>query len=416
MKLATTTLPECSPHTPAVAGFGRSFPTFFLLWHALCFAAHWSWHRRRGFAQLTFICALAMVSLYGWWEYSIGVQRESVAAIQRIGGIVYYESQWQNGQPVFGARKSRLPERIVNLLGPDFFETVVAVHLSRRGRRVTEDVMIHVGRLRNLQFLALDDPQLTSEGLAPLRDLTRLKAIYFMNSSFCPDLSVFEKMVELEDLLVPEIRCSDAELAHLAGLTKLKSLNLSDQRITSAGLAHLAAMRNMETLTLHHTSITSLDPIRGLTGLKHLDVIGSPIDDAGLAPAAAFKKMEMLYLAQTKVTDDGLAPLAGLRSLKLLDLSETPVGDAGLRILCGLPSIIHLQLGGTNVTDTGLASVIEKLNGGPCQNLEISRTKVTRAGLDSARAKLTHTQIWGAPAFFSNNRPRTLDPAGISVD
>ena len=169
MKSATTTSPDRLPQTAASARFARSFPTFFLLSRALGIAAKWSWRRRLGFARLAFICAMAAVSLYGWWEYSVGTQRESVWAIQRIGGIVYYESQWQNGQPVFGTRKSRLPERIVNLLGPDFFESVVAVHLSRRGRRTTEDVMIHIGRLRNLQFLALDDPQLTSRELTPLR-------------------------------------------------------------------------------------------------------------------------------------------------------------------------------------------------------------------------------------------------------
>ena len=197
------------------------------------------------------------------------------AAIERIGGTIYYDSQWQNGQPVFGARKSRLPERIVNLLGPDFFETVVAVDLTRRGRRVTEDVINNVGRLRNLQFLALDDPQLTGR-LTPLRDLTRLKTILLRTRLSGADLAVFERMVELEAILTPAIRCADADLAHLAGLTKLRSLDLSGPRITSSGLAHLAAMRNMEYLTLRHTSITSLDPIRGLTALKNLDVIGSP--------------------------------------------------------------------------------------------------------------------------------------------
>ena len=125
--------------------------------------------------------------------------------------------------------------------------------------------------------------------------------------------------------------------------------------------------------------------------------------------------MEMLYLAQTKVTDDGLAPLAGLRSLKLLDLSQTRVGDAGLRILCGLPDIVHLQLGGTDVTDAGLASVIEKLNGSPCENLGVPGTKVTPAGLKHARAKLTHTDIWSAPAFFPTNRASAFQRGGATV-
>ena len=57
-----------------------------------------------------------------------------------------------------------------------------------------------------------------------------------------------------------DMKVTDGELVHLAGLTNLKSLSLPKQ-ITDAGLVHL----------------------KGLTSLEELDLSGTQVTDAGLA-------------------------------------------------------------------------------------------------------------------------------------
>jgi hypothetical protein len=360
---------------------------------------------------------LAVISSYGWWEYAVGQQRDAVAAINSVGGEVLYDWQWSNGRPLPRPARPRWPDWVVNVLGPDFLGRVVAVNLSRAGLSANNDLISDVGRLRHLEHLTLGQSAITGKGLAPLRDLTRLKTLYVWDTRVsAADLVYLEKMVKLEELVLPRIPLSDADLAHFARLTKLKGLILSGNRITNDGLAHLAAIKDMQFLTLQQTSVTSLEPIRALTRLKQLNLAGSPIDDAGLKPASAFHDLEMLWLNQTRVTDAGMAFISGLPDLKLIDLKHTRTGDAGLRLLCGLPRIINLAADDTDVSDAGLASVADRLNQSPCQNLSVSGPRVTAEGMRALSAKLTHTQLMGVGRFFQSARPRVMFQQGTGVD
>ncbi len=80
---------------------------------------------------------------------------------------------------------------------------------------------------------------------------------------------------------------TDADLAHLAGLTNLEGLYLSGTQVTDAGLAHLA----------------------GLTNLQELDLGNTQVTDAGLAHLAGLTNLVELYLTNTQVTDAGVEAL-----------------------------------------------------------------------------------------------------------
>ena len=49
---------------------------------------------------------------------------------------------------------------------------------------------------------------------------------------------------------------TDADLKHLAGLTRLQWLKLSDTGISDAGLEHLKGLSHLQTLYLAHTRCT----------------------------------------------------------------------------------------------------------------------------------------------------------------
>ena len=402
---------------PAVSSFHRYFPTAFVLWGCLDFVSRWFWQRRQHTVNALIVAVLAVISSYGWWEHSVGTQRDAVAAIKSAGGEAHYDWQWSNGRLLRSGARPRWPEWLVSALGPDFFGHIVAVNLNNSRVFADDALMMNVGRLHRLEHLSVGRGAVTEKGFASLRDLTRLKTLYLLDRPVsASDLAFLEKMADLEELWFPPTRFTDADAAHFAGLTKLKYLAMSGEGLTNAGLTHLASMTEMQYLSLHQTSVTSLEPIRALTRLKHLELTGSPIDDAGLQPASAFQDLEMLALDRTRITDTGLACVRGLPLLKSLDLTRTRVGDNGLRLLCALPRITDLILSETEVSDAGLASLTDQVNGSTCRILWVSGRRLTQAGLIAFTAKLTHTQVVGTRGLIPFGRSGFVNQNRNGVD
>jgi hypothetical protein len=104
-----------------------------------------------------------------------------------------------------------------------------------------------------------------------------------------------ERLVEaspaLEVLNLPDARCTDAGLAHVAALPDLRLLRLHSPHVTDQGLAHIAGMKS----------------------LRFLHLIDVPITDAGLAHVSGMTWLESFYLDGGDCTDAGLRGL--LRAL-----------------------------------------------------------------------------------------------------
>ena len=144
---------------------------------------------------------------------------------------------------------------------------------------------------------------------------------------------------------------SNAEMEQLKGLPQLKRLWLGGYdgyfvkrpQVTDAGLAHVAGLRKLKVLIM--------------SGIK--------LTDSGLTHIAGLKELESLTLANTHVTDEGLAHLTGLSRLLVLELHKMPVRDAGLAHVARLSQLQELSLRETQVTDAGLArlAVLDRLRG-----------------------------------------------------
>jgi hypothetical protein len=105
---------------------------------------------------------------------------------------------------------------------------------------------------------------------------------------------------------------SDAYLVPLESLKgRLVHLNLGGQPVTDAELAHLKGLTDLTELHLEKTKITDkgLENLKGLTNLEYLNLYGTDVTDAGLANLEGLKKLKHLYLWQTKVTEAGAAKL-----------------------------------------------------------------------------------------------------------
>ena len=127
------------------------------------------------------------------------------------------------------------------------------------------------------------------------------------------DLSRMGELVrgECDEIIAVRFRFAppptDADLAHLKGLTSLQNLYLRNASITDAGLAHLEGLISLECLYLSHTQITGvgLAHLKGLTRLQELWLDSTSVTDAGLAHLEALISLEYLQLDKTQITGAG---------------------------------------------------------------------------------------------------------------
>jgi predicted nucleic acid-binding protein len=131
-------------------------------------------------------------------------------------------------------------------------------------------------------------------------------------------------------------RLTDLELAPLAArATDLRELYLHSPGITDAGLAHLRDLVKLKTLYLGGSSVTDagLVHLDGLLGLRTLNLARTAITDAGLAHLSGLTGLRTLVLWETRVTDTGLVHLRALPGLRELDVERTRVTAAGIEDL-----------------------------------------------------------------------------------
>ena len=93
-----------------------------------------------------------------------------------------------------------------------------------------------------------------------------------------PKGPIEEAVAEIKAKGIPGLElpesATDADLAHLQGLTGLQTLLLRRCRVTDAGLAHLKGLTGLQRLDIWRTQVTDsgLEHIKGLTGLRTLDL------------------------------------------------------------------------------------------------------------------------------------------------
>lgn len=145
-----------------------------------------------------------------------------------------------------------MTERDVHVLTPERQAAIDAIEklggkfsgiFSKRSSRVdgvylinlavTEDTLMHLQILKEVEHLHLDDTPTTDAGLKHLRGL---KDLWLLN--------------------VSGTQVSDTGLEQLEGLTNLKSLYLCRTRVSDAGLAHLTGLVNLKKLDLRGTQVT----------------------------------------------------------------------------------------------------------------------------------------------------------------
>ena len=189
------------------------------------------WWRRyarfsvRGLVVLVLVCGGGMGWLVRRRATSLARSRRSrpQAAMSRTNG---------NGTTVVRSQTARpwWPKWLSDRVGVDYLASVARVEIFFF---CSDKEMIHIGRLGWTDTLSLPCTRVSDAGLAQLHGLSRLRTLNLWGN-----------------------KITDAGLVHLKGLTRLRWLCLDQTAVTDSGLKQLAGLRNLETLSLEHTRCT----------------------------------------------------------------------------------------------------------------------------------------------------------------
>ena len=150
----------------------------------------------------------------GWDGSSAGarIQREAVAAIEDVGGILYYDWKWTNSAGIPGASPPA-PRWLAEFVGVDYFGHVAAVWFPG-GSKATVAALAQSGRLTRLEFLNLAGFPMSDRELPYLKGLTNVSRLDPQRHS-----------------------CHRRRIGSPRGATNLSTLALTDSRADDAGLA-----------------------------------------------------------------------------------------------------------------------------------------------------------------------------------
>jgi len=250
--------------------------------------------------------------------------------------------------------------------------------------QLTDASLASIGKLKNLEGLHFirTMPRFTPEGVAHLKGLKNLKKVDFAQTWFSTEGSkggdqVIRHLAALPNLeSITGISYLSAEgMKTLASFRNLKCLHvaLKDRRqgyYGPTGLSHLAGLGSLEELSissgdaLSEADLACLEP---LGRLKKLIVGSRHLTDRGLASISKLDQLESLSFSVlvgagvSKISKSGLNQLSGLTNLRLLKVvtlanaAKTDPADELMLDLSGLKKMKNMNLSGLSLQDSDLA-------------------------------------------------------------
>jgi hypothetical protein len=286
------------------------------------------------------------------------------------------------------------------------------------GDRLTNASLASIGKLKDLEALhfIVTSPRFTPAGIAHLKDLKNLKEVDFGGAWVIPDSVGYgdEAMRQLAAVLpdlesirgtgflsaegvkalaafrnLRRLRMSlrgrlqgyhgPTGLSFLGGLSTLEELGfLGGESLSQADLAALACLSRLKVLSIQNSHLTDqgLTSILKLERLEELRLCGTRVSRNGLNQLSSLKGLRDLQVEMwaevqpTNVTEElplDLSPLQGLKRLRLsgfalqeadmaflpklrhledlmIDAESLPA--TSLRYLQGLPELVHLSVDG----------------------------------------------------------------------
>ena len=218
-----------------------------------------------------------------------------IQALRKIGATVFV----RNGQVnEVSANRTKLEDAQLPLLA-GFTQMT---DLSLEATRITDEGVVHLRHLQQLEWLNLYRSHIGDRGLRSLGQLRRLT-----------------------HLPIGETRVTDAGLAHLRNMKQLVYLGLRGNPITDKGIRQLADLTQLQGLHLGETRVSDTG-IRALQKLRHLQKLWldqTTVSDRAIDTLVKFQSLRELHIVQTKITATGKTRLQQqLPKCQLFDSSD----------------------------------------------------------------------------------------------
>ena len=212
-------------------------------------------------------------------------QKLSVARVQELGGLVAFDHDMRAG--TWSSQPSGPPLWLTNILGEEWFRKFVLINFDE-GSDPTDDDLALLQDLPDVREITLfDRNRITDEGLV---HLGRLK--------------------HLEKLPLHGTGVRGPGLRHFTS-QKLTLITLQDTPFTDEGMVYLANKASLQYLNLSGTEITDdgLSALVNLPSLTRLEINWTAISDKGLSHLARLTSLTQLFVRGTNTTETGRAKL-----------------------------------------------------------------------------------------------------------
>jgi len=194
---------------------------------------------------LLFVAVLGALSAWTALQVRRASDREKVVkTIEELGGFVLYDYEFDSSGAFRVGARLEVPQFLQNSLGVHVFTDVVQVIVAEDnfGRTsMTDSAMQELTNLRHLRVLMVSHSQgVTDEGLMHLAQLRELEELDLSGSSITDaGLARLSRCTGIQQLILMRTRITDAGLCHLFPLEQLRKLNLLGTDVTSAGVKRL---------------------------------------------------------------------------------------------------------------------------------------------------------------------------------
>jgi len=221
--------------------------------------------RRFQFSLQTFIVAITVACVVlGLKANSVRRQRKAIEALQRLEGVVFFDSQCDNQGRIFGSVSVPPWNPLPGILDDGWFNTVVNVRMPhieladrlRGAKNAPKDVLNHVTKLSGLKQLRLGFTDIANDDLAALAPLNRLTFVSLRNTKIHPGELEGLSGLSIERLSLATTGLDDEGLRSLAKIRTLQDLDVAGTKVSDAGLKHLKSLPNLKSLVLSRTLVT----------------------------------------------------------------------------------------------------------------------------------------------------------------
>lgn len=199
---------------------------------------------------------------------------------------------------------------------------------------LTDESIVHIAKLKELEFLGTDRIMVSDDGLKPLGELKNLKSASFFHTSYRKagftgvGFGHLKACPKLEKLTVAGLSAGDECFAAIATISQLREFSTWHTHQTESGNADIAKLTNLRALKVGQR-------------LPRAGAREPSLSDASLGVLTSIKTLENLQLGEAHFTPELLAKcLPSLPQLQRLTLFETDLTAEDVeKLRAALPSV-----------------------------------------------------------------------------